>query len=124
MLLKPDHKKDWRYFSEHKDNDNKVILRNISDTQNWKALGFGDRYIEKTLSDMVVGVCLSVRREYYEFVGGFWHGFTGWGREDVFFGAMLIAVGCYIVPCLSAVYHINFATDVQDLNTGLIIFSP
>jgi len=105
--LRPDYTKDWRYKSVNK-MDGKQY-RSLVDTGNWKTLGFAGRYYQKSLPDMVVGACLSVRRAHYEEVGGFSPEFRGWGREDAFFGAMSIAAGSFVAPCLDAIYHIRHA---------------
>ena len=57
---------------------------------------------------MVVSNNVSVPRESVISVGGFGEQFKGWGLEDTYLGAKLIASGHYVIPYLSASsYHIK-----------------
>lgn len=59
------------------------------------------------LSDMLFGALNSVRRSLYERVGGYDERFFGWGNEDGYFAAKVIASNQYIVPLYTAFgFHI------------------
>lgn len=81
----------------------------LSETTLFKNFGYG-RTINGCydLPSMVIGHNMSMRKEVVRAVGGFSDKFLGWGLEDAFFGARVIAQGNFIIPVLTtSVYHID-----------------
>ena len=57
---------------------------------------------------MVTTGNLSIKKKELDAIGGFDRGFVGWGFEDTFLGAKLIANGNYVVPVLATgTYHLG-----------------
>lgn len=54
------------------------------------------------LPNLVFGVLFSVPRHIYSSIGGYDERFYGWGHEDGYFAAKVIAEGLYIIPVYSA----------------------
>lgn len=80
----------------------------LSETNYFKDFGFGRKVGIFDLPSMVIGHNMSLRRKTFFKVGGFSNHFTGWGMEDSYFGARLIAHHNFIIPVLSCgVYHID-----------------
>lgn len=80
----------------------------LNDTNYFKNFGYGRMLGIYDLATMVVGHNMSLSKETIEKCGYFSNHFIGWGLEDSYFGAKLIANGNYIIPVLSSnVYHIN-----------------
>ncbi len=98
---------DWRYYAELQNR----TIKDIEDTRYFKDFGFFREYFSKTLPEMVITTAISIRKESFYNAGGFSQDFIGWGREDVFFGAMAIATGVYIIPDLTSVYQIKRTSE-------------
>lgn len=80
----------------------------LSDSNCFKDFGFGRVVNGYDLPSMVVGHNMSINKKYVKTVGGFSDSFIGWGLEDSFFGAKVIAEGCFVIPLLdTGVYHVN-----------------
>ncbi|HEX7317903.1 MAG TPA: glycosyltransferase family 2 protein [Pyrinomonadaceae bacterium] len=80
----------------------------INETNYLKKLGHGESIEYWDLPCMVTGHSLCFRREAGVVSGGVPEIFTGWGVEDIAFGAALIAHGQYVIPALNCVsYHID-----------------
>ena len=82
----------------------------LEETNNFK--NFGEDMVLGVwdLPSMIVTNAMSIKRESFEKIGGFNLQFKGWGMEDTFLGACLIANNNYIVPCFSTgVFHIEHA---------------
>jgi hypothetical protein len=80
----------------------------IEETDNLKM--FGNARVVETwdLPSMVITNALSFKKKDYKAVGGLSMQFKGWGMEDAFLGACLIALGNYIIPVFSTgVYHLD-----------------
>lgn len=85
-----------------------ATLQILSDTDYFKTFGFGRTIGVFDLATMVIGHNLSTRRKTLDKCKYFSSTFVGWGLEDSYFGAKLIANGNYVIPVLSSnVYHIN-----------------
>ncbi len=120
--LRPDYKNDWRYRKEVKLTwkMQQYTLREPQDficelykkTRGFKDFGKGKVVGVWDLPSMVVTNNLSMKRKEMMDVGGFDERFIGWGLEDTFLGAKLIANGNYIIPFLkSSCYHIKHEYD-------------
>ena len=60
------------------------------------------------LPSMSVTNALSVKKSHIDQIGGFSNIFSGWGMEDTFLGASLLAQNLYLIPILSSgIYHIE-----------------
>lgn len=80
----------------------------LNDTDYFKDFGYGRTIGIFDLPAMVIGHNMSLRRKTLDKTKYFSNHFTGWGMEDAYFGARLIANGCFVIPVLSSnVYHIN-----------------
>lgn len=101
-------KKSWLRMHRHVRNIEVRKVRILKETDNFKCFG-KDRIVGVwDLPSMVVANALSLKKESFDNIGGFNLQFRGWGMEDTFLGACLIADGNYIVPCFStAVFHIE-----------------
>ncbi len=80
----------------------------LSDTNAFKDFGYGRMINGYDLPSMVVGHNMSLKKSLFIKSGGFSDKFIGWGLEDTYFGARLIANGCFVIPILECgVYHLN-----------------
>jgi GT2 family glycosyltransferase len=85
-----------------------TLVEVLSETRAYKDLGYGRKISGYDLPAVVVGHNMSMSREVYNRVGGFSDMFSGYGMEDVYFGACAIARGCFVIPVLeTGVYHID-----------------
>ncbi len=80
----------------------------LNESNYFKNLGYGRHIGLFDLPSMVVGHNMSLQRKTIIKSGFFSNYFSGWGMEDAFFGARVIADGNFVIPVLSTgVYHIN-----------------
>jgi glycosyltransferase involved in cell wall biosynthesis len=116
---------DWRYQAEL---DDGTTISNVLDTSYWRDFGDHRRYISKTLPEMCISTAMSIRKDRFFDIGGFYQGFRGWGREDVLLGAMAIADGLFIVPELTTVYQVRRTSQQeenakkQELRTNMTLY--
>ena len=103
------------------------ILKETNDLKKFgknKVLGVWD------LPATVVTVALSLKKEYFDKIGGFNLQFQGWGMEDTFLGACLIAASNYIIPCYSSgVFHIEHGfrsgsklKQISEFNRNVLVY--
>lgn len=95
----PDIRDDFRCykkFSEGKFDREEYQL--VEETNWFKQFGNYKQIGPWTLPKMVVTHNISVRRDNVLKVMGFDERFKSWGYEDAYFGAKLIASGCYVIP--------------------------
>ena len=84
--------------------------RPLDATDDLRRLGFGRTYYDWDLPRMTVTALMAAPRRAIVAAGGFHPGFSaiGWGSEDTFLGACLIAVGLMVVPLRHVVgYHLD-----------------
>ncbi|MCU1680242.1 MAG: glycosyl transferase [Amycolatopsis sp.] len=84
--------------------------RPLDATHDFVDLGHGQRYYDWDLARMVVTALLAVPRAAVLNVGGFDAEFSriGWGMEDTYLGACLIAAGLLVIPLRQAVgFHLD-----------------
>jgi GT2 family glycosyltransferase len=84
--------------------------RPLDDTHDFVDLGYGQRYVDWDLPRMVVTALVAVPRAATLAVGGFdpEFGRIGWGMEDTYLGACLIAVGLLVIPLRQVVgFHLD-----------------
>lgn len=116
--VKPNIKKDFRFEKEvspawkrvHKLNQpiETRIVRLVEETNNFKNFGNGKILSVWDLPSVALTCSISMRKSEFLKVGGFALKFKGWGMEDTFFGACMIANGNFIVPIFSTgIYHIK-----------------
>lgn len=82
------------------------------------------------LPSMVVTNALSIKKLSFEQIGGLNLQFKGWGMEDTFLGACLIAQGNYIIPCFSTgIYHIehkprsgSIKKQITEFNRNVLVY--
>lgn len=84
--------------------------RPLDHTHDFADLGYGQRYVDWDLPRMVVTALVAVPRATVLDVGGFdpKFGHIGWGMEDTYLGACLIAAGLLVIPLRQAVgFHLD-----------------
>jgi glycosyltransferase involved in cell wall biosynthesis len=84
--------------------------RPLDATRDFADLGHGRRYYDWDLARMVVTALLAVPRAAVLDVGGFdaEFGRIGWGMEDTYLGACLIAAGLLVIPLRQAIgFHLD-----------------
>nr|WP_221471302.1 glycosyltransferase family 2 protein [Amycolatopsis umgeniensis] len=84
--------------------------RPLDHTHDFLDLGYGRRYVDWDLPRMVVTALVAVPRTAVLNVGGFdpEFGRIGWGMEDTYLGACLIADGLLVIPLRQAVgFHLD-----------------
>lgn len=97
---------------DYAEEDRSVEL--LNDTNYFKSFGFV-KYGYNGLAESL-GHNISTRQKVVKSVQGFSKEFVGWGMEDSYFGAKVIASGNFIIPVLSsAVYHIGYGPRGGDL---------
>lgn len=86
-----------------------LIGRPLDDTNEFRTLGYGHRYHDWDLPRMVVTALVAVPYEAVMQVGGFEPSFAaGWGCDDTYLGARLIAAGYKVAPVRPATgWHID-----------------
>lgn len=86
----------------------KVAVEILSASNYFKDFSYGRSIGIFDLPSMVIGHNMSCRKNLCREVNGFSNYFKGWGLEDSFFGAKIIAKGNFVIPVVSCgVYHIN-----------------
>ncbi|WP_026189937.1 glycosyltransferase family 2 protein, partial [Salinispora mooreana] len=76
-----------------------MIGRPLDDTDEFRELGYGHRYHDWDLPRIVVTALVTVPYEAVMQVGGFEPSFAaGWGCDDTYLGARLIAAGYKVAP--------------------------
>jgi glycosyltransferase involved in cell wall biosynthesis len=114
---KPDIKKDPRFFKEigkdwtrlhrSKKENQYGIFSIVNDTDEFKNFGMDKVLGIWDLPSMVITHSVSVKKKDFLECGGFNPIFKGWGMEDTFLGASLIALGKYVIPIFSTgVFHV------------------
>jgi GT2 family glycosyltransferase len=114
-LPKPNTENDKRISRQlkkdqinHHKIDYDIGVEILNDTNYFKDLGFGRIMGGFDLPAMVVGHNMCLKKDIVKEIGGFSDHFKGWGLEDTYFGARVIAAGNFVIPVLSTgVYHIN-----------------
>lgn len=84
--------------------------RPLDHTDDFVNLGHGRRYLDWDLARMVVTALVAVPRAAVLDIGGFdpEFGRIGWGMEDTYLGACLIAAGLLVIPLRQAVgFHLD-----------------
>lgn len=118
ILDKPNIRKDFRFGKEvkeewlriHRHTESVEIgyFNIIEDSQCFKTLGESNCIGVWDLPSMVITNAVSMKRIEFNRTGGFSMQFKGWGMEDTFLGACLIALGNFVAPVLSTgIYHIE-----------------
>jgi len=80
----------------------------LDDTDCFKKLGHGSQIGIYNIATIVAGHNMAINKSEIKFNFPFEQKFKGWGMEDAYFSARLIANGCYVIPVLSScVYHIE-----------------
>lgn len=80
----------------------------LDDTDYFKELSFGSQVGIYNISTVVTGHNVALNKSLIKTSTPFSSEFKGWGMEDAYFSAKLVADGCYVIPVLSScVYHIN-----------------
>lgn len=100
--------KDWKRQHRTCSSNESREIKIIEETCYFKNFGEDQVLGAWDLPSMVQTFSLSLRRSTFIKAGGFCLEFSGWGMEDTYFGACLIASGNFIIPVLSTgVFHIE-----------------
>ena len=103
--------KEWKRQHRECSADESREIRIDEETNYFKSFGKYRVLGAWDLPSMVQTFSLSLRRSTFIKTGGFNLEFKGWGMEDTFFGATLIATGNFIIPVLSTgVFHIEHSS--------------
>ncbi|MDP3014934.1 MAG: glycosyltransferase [bacterium] len=122
--------KEWLRMHRHVRNIEVRNIKIIKETNNFKEFG-EDRILGVwDLPAMVVTCAVSLKRKSFKNIGGFNLQFKGWGMEDTFMGACLIANGDYVIPCFSTgVFHINHTakskskqSKISEFNRNVLVY--
>lgn len=80
----------------------------LDDTDYFKDLGYGSQIEIYNIATVVTGHNIAINNSYVNMSKPFSTKFKGWGMEDSYFAAKLVAEGCFVIPVLSScVYHID-----------------
>ena len=139
-IFKPDITNDFRFGKEVKPQWIKmhhqagnVEIRKVEllkETNNLKNFGQNKVLGVWDLPSIFVTNAVSIKKKDFDSVGGFNLQFQGWGMEDTFLGACLIALGCFIIPVFSTgAFHIKHAPRsgsdkhlVKEFNRNVLIY--
>lgn len=103
--------KDWKRQHRTCSSDESREIKIIKETNYFKNFGEDKVLGAWDLPSMVQTFSLSLRRSTFIKAGGFCLKFSGWGMEDTYFGACLIATSNFIIPVLSTgVFHIEHSS--------------
>lgn len=110
--LEYDDKRITKVFEKAQNWINQVdldgVFETLSDTDLFKNFGHGRIINGYDLPSMVTGHNMSISKSLLTKVGRFSNYFQGWGLEDTYFGAQIIANGGFVIPLINTgVYHIN-----------------
>lgn len=87
---------------------NGEVISVLDDTNYFKELSFGSKIGIYDLASVVTGHNIGVNKNMLRHNPAFCTKFKGWGLEDSYFAATLIADGSYVIPMVSScVYHQN-----------------
>ena len=123
-------KKDWLRMHRHVRNVEMRKVKLLEETDNFKNFGKNLVLGVWDLPSMVITNAISIKRNAFEKIGGYNLQFKGWGMEDTFLGACLIANDNYIIPCFSTgIFHIehNFRSGsqkkkIQEFNHNVLVY--
>ncbi len=80
----------------------------LGETDYFANFGSGRMINGYDLPSLVVGHNMSMTKKLFNSIGGFSCEFVGWGLEDTYLGACIIARGGFVIPIVNTgVYHIN-----------------
>jgi glycosyltransferase involved in cell wall biosynthesis len=74
------------------------VYRLLEETRDFRDFGLGRTIGYWDLPQMVVGHSMAAKRHRIIETGGFDESLTGWGTEDLAFGALMLANGNFVVP--------------------------
>ncbi len=123
--------RDWMRMHRHIRYIELGETKIIRETNNFKNFG-KDRVIGAwDLPSMIITNAVSMKKESFEQIGGFSLQFQGWGMEDTFLGACLIANDNYIIPCFSTgIFHIEHdfrsgspQKKIMEFNRNVLVYS-
>jgi len=123
-------KQEWLRMHRHVRNVEVRNVKLLEETDNFKKFGNDLVFGVWDLPSMVVTNAVSIKREAFKKIGGFNLQFKGWGMEDTFLGACLIASGNYVIPCFSTgIVHIEHAIrsgsqkkQMQEFNKNVLVY--
>ena len=136
----PDIKKDFRFektvqkkwlrIHRHVRNIEIRTVKLLEETDNFKRFGRSKILGVWDLPSMVVTCAVSLKKRSFDEIGGFNLQFKGWGIEDTFLGACLIADNNYVIPCFSTgVFHVRHVArsklqekKISEFNRNVLVY--
>ncbi len=123
-------KKDWLRMHRHVRNFEVRKVNLLKETDNFKNFGNGKVIGVWDLPSMLVSLAVSLKTSEFRKIGGFNLQFKGWGMEDTFLGACLLAKDNYFIPCFSTgVYHLEHPPRsgsklkmISEFNRNVIVY--
>lgn len=121
---------EWLRMHRHVRNIQIRKVRIMDETRNLKDFG-QDRVVGIwDLPAMVITNAVSMKKKHFSLIGGFNSQFRGWGMEDTFIGACLIALHNFIIPVFSTgIFHIehlprsgNQEDLIKEFNRNVLIY--
>jgi len=128
--FKKEVKPEWLRMHRHVRNIEVRKVELLKETNNFKDFGQDKVLGVWDLPSMFVTNAVSIRKRDFEAVGGFNLQFRGWGMEDTFLGACLIALGCFIIPVFSTgIFHIKHSPRsrsnknlIKEFNRNVLVY--
>lgn len=116
--------KSWLRMHRHVRNIEIRTVKILSESDNFKSFGRDKVLGVWDLPSMTITNALSIKKASFERIGGFNLQFNGWGMEDTFLGACLIADNNYIIPCFSTgIFHIEHPSRSGSLKKQIFEFN-
>lgn len=123
--------KDWKRIHIKENDINNRVVKILEETNNLKTFGYGKLLEIWDLPSVALTCSISMRKTEFLKTGGFSLKFRGWGMEDTFLGACLIANGNFIIPIFSTgIYHVKHTersggpdTQIKEFNKNVKIYN-
>lgn len=122
---------DWKRIHRAEQKVDARLVKLMEETDNFKQFGYGKILGVWDIPSTALTCSISMRKSDLLMIGGFSLEFKGWGMEDTFLGACVIANGNFIIPILSTgIYHIKHLErsgsqeiQLQEFNKNVEIYN-
>jgi len=123
-------KPEWLRMHRHVHNVEVRTVELLKETDNFKNFGQDKVLGVWDLPSTFVTNAVSIKKKDFESIGGFNLQFKGWGMEDTFLGACLVALNCFIIPVFSTgIFHIEHAPRsgsdkelIKEFNRNVLVY--
>jgi len=123
-------KPEWLRMHRHVRKVDVRTVELLKETDNFKNFGQDKVLGVWDLPSVFVTNAVSIKKKDFENIGGFNLQFKGWGMEDTFLGACLIALDCFIIPVFSTgIFHIEHASRsgsdrklIKEFNRNVLVY--